>query len=1742
MLNLPVHSQTDKSYQIDLKTSPFLPTDKIDQRIVNDLNDSLKRGPTTTILQFYRIPSKQQKLALSALGIRLLNYVGGYAYVVEAEKPITVSQLKKASVRSLMLIPRQLKIHLSLDVSTAKPLVVHLSLFPIVTVDHAMAILEENGYASKKVYGSYPVLEVVVPPGRLLELASFSFVEFIEPPPPPPVDLNDKSEATTKANVLQSTDYGLTGEGVVMQISEFTSYPQGHLDFIDRSILGQTQSVSNYHSTHVTGIAAGAGLIDERYKGYAPKARFISNPPFAPTESAILTYNIDLTNNSYGAGAGCSNASNPNSLNAVTIEKMAIDFPHLLNVFAAGNYAGSQCALYPVGYNTIDANNQTSKAVLTVGSVDPSGLLAAYSSKGPVYQRRLKPEIVAPGSLIWSTVPDNTYFTNSGTSMASPAAVGGLALLYQRYSQLHSGIKPDNALMKSLLCNTATDKGPVGPDYGYGFGLMNLNRAVQALDAGNFFQDSVEQDEVKTKTIAVPLGTAQLKVMLYWNDRPASPLSTKLIINDLDLLIKTPQSATILPYILDTVPSLVANPALRGVDHVNNLEQVVIEHPQAGTYSVNVKGFAITEGDLQNYYVVYDLVPDTVQLTYPSTGQTLVPGETVKVQWDNWGLQTSSLKLEFSADGGVLWQTIEASIAASANGFDWTVPQPLTTIARLRLTRNDDGKTTVSERFRILGVPSLTLNASQCPSSIAVDWTPVASATDYEVMRYKGGNMVAIATTAQTHYLLTNLSEDSTYWITVRARYKGEAGKRAVALRRKPDSGGCTDSLYDGDLKMDTLIAPLFGRRFTSKQLGHDTIKVRIKNLDDVGASNFTVGYSVNGGAWVTEVYTSSINPSSSGLYSFTEPFDFTQPGNYTIKLAVHGTGDTNITNDTIQYTVRNLANDPIGLTAPVLDDIESAPLKDYKTNVFGIDGLSRFDYTKTSSTTELLRVGSHYQQDTTRALELAYSSFTFDPPQPHSLTATYNLSLFDTALNSVALDLSYARISLSAGLLDSVLVRGSDTAKWIYVQNLNRNISTTTMRNINGIAIGDSLRFHRQNFSSSFQIKWAPDATSTTIILDNIRLYNASNDLALVSIDSLSPNNCGLSAATPVRITIQNRGRIPINNLVVKYRVDSGAVISETIALIPQQSLLSYTFTQRVDLSGIGLHSLNAWLEFPTDNYLANNSVQLAFRNLPLIKSFPFLEDFEESNSGWYAEGVNSTWQMGTPSSQRINSAASGKNSWKTNLTGNHTSNELSYLYTGCYDLSSLQKPIISISAALNTDSCGVPQTCDYSILQYSVNGIDWRNLLPAKSLYNWPNFITSFWYNRWHVMSQRLPDTLKTVQFRFQFRSNGVTNYEGIAIDDWHVYDSTAMIYEGKSNSVTQAITGGQQWVELHKDGKLLAALQPRGQDLGSVTLQTFINNSAVRNFHGQYYGNRNFVLQASNPLLDSIKLRLYFTDKEADSLLFSKNCPTCIKPANAYRFGVNTFAGADSTAFDSSIVNNTKGAWNFIANGQVKTVPFANGYYIEFNTKVVGEIRISNGGLNAQSPLPVKVMNFTANGNGAGAFLQWQTTSEINIHHFDIEVANGNAALAQNQFEKIGEVLSKGRSAFPQAYNFIHNTPGKNGVRYYRLKSLDAYGNYIYSEAIPVFFSDELTWQAYPNPSTGKFNLVYQSSPGAVLVMRIYNSVGEQLKEVQLAANGFVQTSEINLEKGGFAKGVYFLRIKDGEKIRHMKVIKQ
>ena len=125
-------------------------------------------------------------------------------------------------------------------------------------------------------------------------------------------------------------------------------------------------------------------------------------------------------------------------------------------------------------------------------------------------------------------------------------------------------------------------------------------------------------------------------------------------------------------------------------------------------------------------------------------------------------------------------------------------------------------------------------------------------------------------------------------------------------------------------------------------------------------------------------------------------------------------------------------------------------------------------------------------------------------------------------------------------------------------------------------------------------------------------------------------------------------------------------------------------------------------------------NTLTVIIRNSPTITTFPHLENFEAGDGYWYTTGKNNSWEYGTPNAAKITRAASGSKAWKTNLTGNYKDQQLSYLYSPCYNISGLTNPTLSLSIALDLEDCGNNDgdLCDGAFMEYSADGVTWTRL----------------------------------------------------------------------------------------------------------------------------------------------------------------------------------------------------------------------------------------------------------------------------------------------------------------------------------------------------------------------------------------------------------------------------------------------
>jgi hypothetical protein len=187
-----------------------------------------------------------------------------------------------------------------------------------------------------------------------------------------------------------------------------------------------------------------------------------------------------------------------------------------------------------------------------------------------------------------SSSSDTAYTTKCGTSMAAPtvtglprAVVGGLPSQFP--------VQPmTRATRRSRSCSPTTRST-------YGYGSVRIRDTIDFMRTGDFEESEVAQGGSVSYQVNVPAGTAELKITLAWDDAPGTPNVNPALVNDLDLVVLSPASARAYPWTLN--PTSPGAAAVRTQpDHVNNIEQVYVSNPAAGTWTVQVTGTSVPEG------------------------------------------------------------------------------------------------------------------------------------------------------------------------------------------------------------------------------------------------------------------------------------------------------------------------------------------------------------------------------------------------------------------------------------------------------------------------------------------------------------------------------------------------------------------------------------------------------------------------------------------------------------------------------------------------------------------------------------------------------------------------------------------------------------------------------------------------------------------------------------------------------------------------------------------------------------------------------------------------------------------------------------------------------------------------------------------------------------------------------------------------------------------------------------------
>jgi subtilisin family serine protease len=635
-----------------------------------------EEGQICQLVQFDRTPDDADRAQLEALGGEVVGYVPDHALIVLIDSSERAALATVSGVEWTGDCLAAYKLSSELDLSQSELEVVITLFKPGFLTPIAWWIAQNQGTVVDSGRGATrATIRATLSSAAVEQLAERAEVEWVEPFVQPKLHNNMAVEAPHMNVKSVWETHGLTGAGQVVAVAD-SGLDSGdpstiHPDFEGRirfaaDWYGDEDDWADYmgHGTHVTGsvLGSGAAYSNGLYRGVAYEAELVfqalgaknvfSGEIFVPSPLGLLfeqayTNGARIHQNSWGDSAAGAYTSYSREVDDFMWER-----DDMLIVFSAGNEGIDADKDGVIDLMSMGAPS-SAKNCLTVGAAEsdrPAGSgglssrtlgsawssdypaqpissdlmsaafdgthqgMAAFSSRGPCADGRIKPDVVAPGtdiisckssvegsSSLWGSLDGEAgeyYLFSGGTSMSTPL-VSGLAALTRQYFQDVRGVSdPSAALMKAAIINGAESLYP--GQYGTGEWLEIPNTTGNRVEgwgqvnAGNTFfpegKQNVFWDRNRLQTgeaHSFKLNVADtngLSVTLVWTDPPASLLSAQQLVNDIDLMLVSPSGVTNYPN------------GLHAADHTNNVEQIDLSTNETGTWTLVVSGCSVPDG------------------------------------------------------------------------------------------------------------------------------------------------------------------------------------------------------------------------------------------------------------------------------------------------------------------------------------------------------------------------------------------------------------------------------------------------------------------------------------------------------------------------------------------------------------------------------------------------------------------------------------------------------------------------------------------------------------------------------------------------------------------------------------------------------------------------------------------------------------------------------------------------------------------------------------------------------------------------------------------------------------------------------------------------------------------------------------------------------------------------------------------------------------------------------------------
>ncbi|NPE27269.1 S8 family serine peptidase [Methanococcoides sp. SA1] len=715
-LDVSLQNENSSGDHILLKNAQFstdtLPSSSISPSSISSIESSSNETEDYYIVQFKGFILEEWKRDVSRTGATLFSYVPNNAFIIRMNTSVKAEVETIDSVQWIGPYSPSYRISSALSPDSEQSGQEDILIMLFDSGSNEYVSNEVRSLGGEILDNGESILKVRINRSSINDIAAINGVSWVDRYVQSVV-LNDVAAGIINVSTVQNT-HGLTGSNQTVAVAD-TGLDTGfnnasmHDDFEGRInelyawwTPTHTLSLNSYlyndsggndqtgHGTHVTGSVLGNGNISGGlYSGMAPEARLVfqalwydgQNRPsglYTPTYLPPLfqeAYDTGAKIHSNSWGSGSAEYGNYTSQSQY-VDSFMWNNPDMLIVFAAGNSGNATNTLLPPG---------TAKNALTVGASetyrpergtlsDNIDDIAHNSSRGPTDDNRIKPDVVAPGTSIYSTasslVSTTDYTYMSGTSMATPLTAGTAALVRQYYVDNES-IYPTAALLKATLINGATDLGKSSDAQGWG--RVDIEESLFPSTPRTMqYQDNISLGYKDHWSASYHLNNSSVpfKATLVWTDQPATISASKSLVNNLDLNISCPDG------------TYLGN----GGDNTNNVEQVELSSPSTGWYTVTVNGTNVPDGPQ----------PFAIVLSGPFSNDEIAP------------LSVTDLA---TSDRGTTW-------------INWTWNNPIDPdLDHTMLYLDNVFRTNVSNTTNFYNVTGLTANTTYELSTKTVDLT-----------------------------------------------------------------------------------------------------------------------------------------------------------------------------------------------------------------------------------------------------------------------------------------------------------------------------------------------------------------------------------------------------------------------------------------------------------------------------------------------------------------------------------------------------------------------------------------------------------------------------------------------------------------------------------------------------------------------------------------------------------------------------------------------------------------------------------------------------------------------------------------------------------------------------------------------------------------------------------------------------------------------------------------------------------